>query len=127
MIPQPPADLWSYIGEAALGLLAGLVYALYTIRKDLFDDREKEPTPRERAAAWWKFWNALIASPLFAGTFTTSLTRLGHGTVTWPAVAVFIGITVNMVWPVVAAGLSDGVKARVMVIVNAVFNGGAKS
>ena len=110
--------------EGGVGLAAGVVYAVYTIGQELLG-RDVAPTPKERKLAWLKVGLALFASPLFAMSFTESVLNKVGKNVTWPAVAVFIGISSNAIWPIAVKGLSDDTREWLGGIWDA-FRGGGK-
>jgi hypothetical protein len=99
MVPMP-------IQQALVGLGGGLVYASWKLRDDLCAG-EAIPTRRQTLAAWGQFVNFLFAAPLLAGTFTQPLMNKFGTWATWPMIAVFIGLSGNLLWPIVLKGFSQ--------------------
>lgn len=117
------APLW--LMEAGVGLVFGLVYAIYTISQELLA-RDPAPSQREVRYAIVKFMNALVASPAFAAVLTDPLVKWTKGGLSWPAVSATLGISINALWPLILAGASDEVKDRVKDVFKAIFGGGSK-
>ena len=113
-----------YLQQALVGLGGGLVYASWKLRDDLCAG-EVPPTLRQSRSAWFQFVNFLFAAPLFAGAFTGWATaRLGQWA-TWPMVAVFIGLSANLLWPLLLKGVNQKTVDWVSGIWTAI-RGGAK-
>ncbi len=95
-----------FVQQAVVGLGGGLVYASWKLRDDLCAS-EVAPTHRQIWAALFQFANFLVAAPLFAGAFTAWVTSKMGQWATWPMVAVFIGLSANLLWPLLLKGINQ--------------------
>ena len=118
-----PAQL--IVAEAACGLAAGVVYAVFTIGNTLWD-RSAEPTKREVKLAWLKFFVALFASPLFTVALVPDLLRRFGKQISWPAASVMVGILANAIWPLFVKGFGEETRGYVRNIFKAIRGEGNK-
>ena len=91
------------------GLAGALIYAGSKLILAVFGG---EPlSPRQQRRAWAQFVLAAFSGPVAAGGFSPTITHWLHGKADMTAVALAIGLSANVIWPVLVEGL--GKRARI--------------
>jgi hypothetical protein len=89
---------------ALWGFFGALVYASTRLVTQLFAG-EDAPTRRRRTRALAQFATAVMAGPILAAGFTTTVVGWLHGLAQGEAVALTLGLSCNTLWPILVDGL----------------------